>query len=60
MAYSAAICAGAWVRVWCAASGDFFVAGRKLGPGLIFTTMIAANIGAGSTGGAAGLPIATD
>ena len=31
------------------------MAGRRLGPGLIFTTMIAANIGAGSTVGAAGL-----
>src|SRR5713101_1168272 len=30
-------------------SGDFFVAGRQLGPGLIFSTMLAANIGAGST-----------
>src|SRR5437773_11843718 len=36
-------------------SSDFFVAGRGLGPGLIFSTMLAANIGAGSTVGAAGL-----
>jgi SSS family solute:Na+ symporter len=36
-------------------SGDFFVAGRTLGPGLIFSTMLAANIGAGSTVGATGL-----
>ncbi|PYQ49664.1 MAG: sodium:solute symporter [Acidobacteria bacterium] len=36
-------------------AGDFFVAGRKLGPGLLFSTMVAANIGAGSTVGAAGL-----
>ena len=36
-------------------SGDFFIAGRRLGPGLVFTSMIAANIGAGSTVGAAGL-----
>jgi SSS family solute:Na+ symporter len=36
-------------------SSDFFVAGRRFGPGLIFTTMIAANIGAGSTVGVAGL-----
>ena len=34
---------------------DFFVAGRGLGPGLIFSTMLAANIGAGSTVGATGL-----
>ena len=33
---------------------DFFVAGRGLGPGLIFSTMLAANIGAGSTVGATG------
>ncbi|MDA1094508.1 MAG: sodium:solute symporter family protein [Acidobacteria bacterium] len=36
-------------------SSDFFVAGRRLGPGLIFTTLLAANIGAGSTMGAAKL-----
>jgi SSS family solute:Na+ symporter len=30
-------------------TSDFFVAGRALGPGLIFSTMLAANIGAGST-----------
>ena len=36
-------------------SSDFFVAGRRLGPGLIFATLLAANIGAGSTVGAAGL-----
>jgi solute:Na+ symporter, SSS family len=34
---------------------DFLVARRNLGPGLIFTTLVAANIGAGSTVGAAGL-----
>ena len=34
---------------------DFFVAGRSLGPGLLFATLVAANIGAGSTVGAAGL-----
>jgi SSS family solute:Na+ symporter len=36
-------------------ASDFFVAGRALGPGLIFSTMLAANIGAGSTVGATGL-----
>src|SRR5215467_5198587 len=36
-------------------AGDFFVAGRGLGAGLIFSTMLAANIGAGSTVGATGL-----
>jgi SSS family solute:Na+ symporter len=34
---------------------DFLVAGRSLGPGLIATTFLAANIGAGSTVGATGL-----
>lgn len=37
------------------APSDFFVAGRGLGGGLIFSTLLAANIGAGSTVGAAGL-----
>ena len=37
------------------ASGDFFVAGRGLSAGLVFSTLLAANIGAGSTVGAAGL-----
>lgn len=36
-------------------AGDFFVAGRKLNSGLLFTTLIAANIGGGSTVGVAGL-----
>src|SRR5262249_938505 len=36
-------------------ASDFFVAGRGLGAGLIFSTMLAANIGAGSTVGATGL-----
>ena len=36
------------------ASG-FFVAGRKLGTGLLFTTLIAANLGAGSTVGVAAI-----
>ncbi len=34
---------------------DFFVAGRRLGPGLLSATLLAANIGAGSTVLAAGL-----
>jgi SSS family solute:Na+ symporter len=37
------------------AADDFFVAGRKLGIGLLFATMIAPNIGAGSTVGVAGV-----
>ena len=36
-------------------SSDFFVAGRRLSAPLIFTTVLASNIGAGATVGAAGL-----
>jgi SSS family solute:Na+ symporter len=36
-------------------ASDFFVAGRRLGPALLFTTLIAPNIGAGSTVGVAGV-----
>jgi solute:Na+ symporter, SSS family len=36
-------------------TSDFFVAGRSLSPGLVFSTLLAANIGAGSTVGASGL-----
>src|SRR5262245_28949319 len=43
---------GLWVGRRVATSTDFFVAGRRLGPGLLFSTMLAANIGAGSTVGA--------
>src|SRR5437868_10250432 len=46
---------GLWIGRRVRGASDFFVAGRRLGPGLIFTTMIAANIGAGSTVGAASL-----
>jgi SSS family solute:Na+ symporter len=54
--YSATIVGlGLWTARLVRGSGDFFVAGRRFGPGLVFTTMIAANIGAGSTVGAAGL-----
>jgi SSS family solute:Na+ symporter len=49
------IALGLWTSRLIRGSSDFFVAGRRLGPGLIFVTMIAANIGAGSTVGAAGL-----
>jgi SSS family solute:Na+ symporter len=34
---------------------DFLVAGRRLGPGLIASTFLAANIGSGSTVGATGI-----
>jgi len=46
---------GLWLGRKVKDSGDFFVAGRRLGPGLLFSTLIAANIGAGSTVGATGL-----
>lgn len=36
-------------------SDDFFVAGRNLGPGLLLATVLAANIGAGSTIAASGI-----
>ena len=36
-------------------TSDFLVAGRSLGPGRLFATFLAANIGAGSTVGATGL-----
>jgi solute:Na+ symporter, SSS family len=36
-------------------AGDFFVAGRGLTPGLLLASLVAANIGAGSTVGATGL-----
>src|ERR1700755_2096946 len=43
---------GLWIGRRVHGSADFFVAGRRLGPGLIFSTMLAANIGARSTVGA--------
>ena len=46
---------GLWVGRRVRATSEFFVAGRRLGPGLIFSTLLAANIGAGSTINAAGL-----
>jgi solute:Na+ symporter, SSS family len=49
------IALGVWVARRVKGSSDFFVAGRNLGPGLLFATFLAANIGAGSTIGAAGL-----
>src|SRR4051794_29762554 len=43
---------GLWIGRRVRGAADFFVASRSLGPGLIFATMLAANIGAGSTVGA--------
>src|SRR6266545_5557375 len=54
--YSIALMAfGLWIGRKVRGTTDFFVAGRTLGPGLIFSTMLAANIGAGSTVGATGI-----
>ena len=51
--YSLALMAlGLWIGRRVRDASDFFVAGRGLGPGLMFSTMLAANIGAGSTVGA--------
>ena len=56
LAYSAGLVTlGLWIGRRVKGAKDFFVAGRALGPGLIFSTMLAANIGAGSTVGATGL-----
>jgi SSS family solute:Na+ symporter len=56
LAYSALLIAlGLWIGRRVKSAGDFFVAGRGLGPGLIFATFVAANIGAGSTVGASAL-----
>lgn len=49
------VAAGLWIARRVRSSGDFFVAGRSLTAPLIFSTVLAANIGAGTTVGAAGL-----
>jgi SSS family solute:Na+ symporter len=52
--YSVGIVAfGLWTARFIRQSADFFVAGRSLGPGLILSSMLASNIGAGSTVGVA-------
>ena len=54
--YSAILVAlGLWIGRRVGGAGDFFVARRQLGAGLIFATVLAPNIGAGSTVGATGL-----
>ena len=56
LAYSAGLTVlGLWIGRRVQTSGAFFVARRRLGPVLLFSTVLAANIGAGSTVGAAGL-----
>jgi SSS family solute:Na+ symporter len=55
IAYAALFIAlGLWIGRRAKAA-DFFVAGRGFGPGLIFSTFLAANIGASSTVGATSL-----
>ncbi len=46
---------GLWIGTGVRQSKEFFVAGRQLGPFLLFATLLAANIGAGSTVAAAGI-----
>jgi SSS family solute:Na+ symporter len=54
--YSALLVAfGLWIARYVRSSADFFVAGRTLGAPLLFSTVLAANIGAGTTIGAAGI-----
>ncbi len=56
LVYSAGLVGlGLWIGRRVKATSSFFVAGRRLGPVLLFATVLAANIGAGSTVGAAGL-----
>jgi SSS family solute:Na+ symporter len=56
LAYSALLVGlGLWIGRRVTTTRGFFVAGRGLGPGLLGATLLAANIGAGSTVGAAGL-----
>ncbi len=46
---------GIWTARFVRTSSAFFVAGRSLGPGLILASMLAANLGAGTTVGATGI-----
>ena len=46
---------GALIGRKAKSASDFFVAGRRLGSGLLFTSLIAANLGAGSTVGVSAL-----
>jgi solute:Na+ symporter, SSS family len=56
IAYSVALIGvGLWVARLVKGSSDFFVAGRQLSATLIFSTVLASNIGAGTTVGAAGV-----
>lgn len=49
------VAAGLWISRLVRGSADFFVAGRQLSAPLLFSTMLAANIGTGTSIGATGL-----
>jgi solute:Na+ symporter, SSS family len=56
IAYSVVLIAiGAIAARKVKSASDFLVAGRSFGPGILFATFLAANIGAGSTVGASGI-----
>ena len=56
LGYSVALVVfGLWTSRRVSGTDSFFVANRRLGPGLTFSTFLAANIGAGSIIGASGL-----
>jgi SSS family solute:Na+ symporter len=55
IAYSVGVVAlGIWASRFVRGSSEFFVAGRGMGPALLMSSMLAANIGAASTVGVAG------
>src|ERR1700683_5061270 len=49
------IAAGLFVARRVRNASDYLVGGRSFGPGVLFATFLAANIGAGSTVGASGI-----
>lgn len=56
LAYAALqVALGLWLARSVRGGAAFFVADRQLGAGLLFATLLAANVGAGSTVGATGL-----
>ncbi len=56
LAYGLALAGvGLWASRKVRVAADFYVAGRRLGPGLLAATVLAANIGSGTTVGVAGL-----
>ena len=55
LAYALALAAvGLWASRRVRRAEDFYVAGRRLGPGLLAASVLAANIGSGTTVGVAG------